>query len=62
MLAKSLLVSLALTAASVRAGLYISTPSELKQVSFPIFCCIEPLDTRPAVGATSIPAQPGLCR
>jgi hypothetical protein len=33
MLSKSLLVSLALAAASVHADLYISTPSELKQVS-----------------------------
>jgi hypothetical protein len=34
MFAKSLIVSLALAAAAVRADLYISTPPELKQVSF----------------------------
>ena len=40
MFAKSLLVSLVLAVASVHAdSLYISTPSELKQVSSPILCC-----------------------
>jgi hypothetical protein len=52
MLSKSLLVSLAVAAASVHADLYISTPSELKQVSVlkflvsPFFYCLSLADTR----------------
>ena len=54
MLSKSLLVSIALAAASVHADLYISTPPELKQVSSSSFFpnCLLP---RPAAGPTSAP-------
>ena len=51
MLSKLLFVSLAFAAASVHADLWISTPSELKQVSFlsflvsPVFYCLSLADT-----------------